>query len=75
MRFDISPKVDDPSGIPHEGVPQRCTRGHTWDIGMSVIGVRLDLSAFGLTEGAEEFCVFCLRDALREHCGRVKPDR
>lgn len=53
------------------GLPQRCTRGHVWNLGFSFVGVEIDLSAFGMTEGPELYCALCLLDALREHCGRV----
>jgi len=52
--------------------PQHCTRGHTWDVGMHFAGFSLDFSKFGgITNGREEYCFFCLLDAVRRTCGRV----
>lgn len=54
-----------------DGVPQKCSRGHQWDFGFKVTGISLDMTSWGITEGEEKFCIFCLRDLLREKCGRV----
>lgn len=69
--FDIHPVFDLKLGD-SPGVPQKCSKGHRWNFGFSFIGIRLDLSSLGLTEGPEDYCFLCLRDLLREHCGRVK---
>lgn len=67
--FAIEPTITAKEELP--SVPQRCTRGHSWDIGVDFVGLRLDMSTFGITAGAEEYCFFCFRDWLKEHCGRV----
>jgi len=67
--FEIKPSLD---GAVGSGVPQRCARGHEWDFGFKFIGISIDMSTLGITNGEENFCVFCLRDALRNTCGRVK---
>lgn len=69
--FQIGPKFEFGDAVLAD-VPQHCTRGHSWNFGFSLIGVKLDLSSLGLTDGEEQFCFQCLRDRLREHCGRVK---
>ena len=51
---------------------QKCTRGHEWNFGFNFVGIRLDMPQLGNTNGAEDYCFFCLRDMLRQHCGRVK---
>lgn len=70
--FHIAPQLVIKDGST-PGTPQRCSRGHTWNFGFELIGVSLDLTSFGLTDGPEEYCFICLRDMLREKCGRVQP--
>ena len=67
--LEFTPNVD---GDIVGGKPQRCTRGHEWDFGFRFAGVALDSANLFGTIGREEFCFFCLRDLLREKCGRVK---
>lgn len=53
-------------------VSQVCSKGHRWDLRMNLVGIRLNLTSLGITEGVEDYCLFCLRDLLRQHVGRVK---
>lgn len=56
-----------------KGKPQRCTKGHTWDIGTKLYGARITLPAEFMW-GTEEmkFCFFCFVQNLQLHCGLVE---
>lgn len=69
--FVIKPVLEMQEGV-QPGHPQRCTKGHRWNIGGDFVGIEIDLTSFGMTEGSERYCFLCLRDALRRHVGRVE---
>lgn len=69
--FQIAPRIKASHAESPQGVPQACTKGHLWNVGFRLVGVRLDLSDLGLTAGMEEYCFLCLRDLLRNHCGTL----
>lgn len=69
--FRIAPTLEIVGGT-RPGRPQRCTKGHRWNLGFDFVGVELDLTSFGMTEGPERFCALCLHDMLRAHCGHVE---
>lgn len=72
--FDIRPIFEGvKDGAP--GVPQRCTKGHQWNVGFSLIGISLDFSQIGFTTGNIDYCLLCLLQLLEDHCGKVEPGK